>query len=116
MKKYALAIDALFILLFVGIGRSAHQDGITVSGMATTTWPFATGLLVGWFFMWRTRRDATTPLGGLLIVIATVALGMVLRVVAGQGTAIAFVVVALAFLSLFLVGWRSALALVAHRR
>ncbi len=116
MKKYALAIDALFILLFVGIGRSSHRDGITVSGMATTTWPFATGLLVGWFFARRTRRDATTPQGGLLIVIVTVALGMALRVVAGQGTAVAFVVVALAFLSLFLVGWRSALALVARRR
>ena len=33
-------------------------------------------------------------------------LGMVLRVVAGQGTAVAFVGVALAFLGLFLLGWR----------
>ena len=32
--------------------------------------------------------------------------GMVLRVVAGQGTAVAFVGVALAFLGLFLLGWR----------
>jgi hypothetical protein len=31
---------------------------------------------------------------------------MVLRVVAGQGTAAAFIVVALAFLGLFLLGWR----------
>jgi hypothetical protein len=31
---------------------------------------------------------------------------MVLRVVAGQGTAVAFVGVALAFLGLFLLGWR----------
>ncbi len=116
MKKFALIIDALFIVLFVGIGRAAHQDGLTVSGMATTTWPFATGLLVGWYVMRRTGRDATTPVGGLLIVLATVALGMVLRVVSGQGTAIAFVAVALAFLSLFLVGWRSVLALVAHHR
>ena len=34
------------------------------------------------------------------------ALGMVLRVVSGQGTALAFIVVALAFLGLFLFGWR----------
>jgi hypothetical protein len=31
---------------------------------------------------------------------------MVLRVVSGQGTAIAFIVVALVFLALFLLGWR----------
>jgi hypothetical protein len=31
---------------------------------------------------------------------------MILRVIAGQGTAVAFVVVALAFLGLFLLGWR----------
>jgi hypothetical protein len=35
-----------------------------------------------------------------------VALGMILRVVSGQGTAVAFIVVALAFLGLFLLGWR----------
>jgi len=33
-------------------------------------------------------------------------LGMALRVAAGQGTAVAFVGVALAFLGLFLLGWR----------
>ena len=32
--------------------------------------------------------------------------GMALRVAAGQGTALAFVLVALAFLGLFLLGWR----------
>jgi hypothetical protein len=33
---------------------------------------------------------------------------MVLRVVSGQGTALAFILVALAFLGLFLLGWRLA--------
>jgi hypothetical protein len=36
----------------------------------------------------------------------------VLRVVAGQGTAVAFVLVALAFLGLFLLGWRVVAAIV----
>jgi hypothetical protein len=31
---------------------------------------------------------------------------MILRVVSGQGTAVAFIAVALAFLGLFLLGWR----------
>jgi cell division protein FtsX len=38
--------------------------------------------------------------------LGTVAVGMVLRVAAGQGTAAAFVAVALAFVGLFLLGWR----------
>jgi hypothetical protein len=38
--------------------------------------------------------------------LGTVAVGMVLRVVSGQGTAFAFVLVALGFLGLFLLGWR----------
>jgi hypothetical protein len=116
MKKFALALDVLSLLLFVGIGRSAHQHGITVAGMASTTWPFATGLLAGWLVVWRTHCAGSAPLNGFLIVVITVALGMTLRVVSGQGTAFAFVVVALAFLTLFLVGWRTALVLVARRR
>ena len=42
-------------------------------------------------------------------------LGMVLRVVAGQGTAVAFVLVALAFLGLFLLGWRVVARVVSRR-
>jgi hypothetical protein len=38
--------------------------------------------------------------------LGTVALGMLLRVVSGQGTAPAFIGVALVFLGLFLLGWR----------
>ena len=106
MKKYPLAIDVLFIVLFVGIGRSAHRHGITLSGMASTLWPFAAGLAVGWLSTWRRHHTGTAPLDGLVIVVFTVALAMVLRVVSGQGTAVAFIIVALAFLTLFLVGWR----------
>ena len=43
---------------------------------------------------------------GLGAWISTVAVGMLLRVVSGQGTAAAFIVVALAFLGLFMLGWR----------
>jgi membrane protein implicated in regulation of membrane protease activity len=43
---------------------------------------------------------------GIAAWLGTVAVGMVLRVVAGQGTAISFIIVALCFLGLFLLGWR----------
>ena len=115
MKKFALAIDLLFLLLFVGIGRNAHQHGITISGVASTLWPFLVGLLVGWLIVWRLHRRGSLPGSGVLIVVATVAVGMVLRVVGGQGTALAFIVVALTFLTLFLVGWRLLIRIVARR-
>ena len=53
---------------------------------------------------------------GVVIVLVTVALGMVLRVVSGQGTAVAFILVALSFFTLFLVGWRMVARLVLRRR
>jgi membrane protein implicated in regulation of membrane protease activity len=43
---------------------------------------------------------------GIAVWLSTVAVGMVLRVVAGQGTAVSFIIVALCFLGLFLLGWR----------
>jgi len=39
--------------------------------------------------------------------LGTVALGMVLRVVSGQGTAVTFIIVALVFLGLTQLGWRA---------
>lgn len=43
---------------------------------------------------------------GVIIWIACVVVGMALRVVSGQGTAWAFILVALAFLGIELLGWR----------
>ncbi len=46
----------------------------------------------------------------------TVAIGMILRVVSGQGTAVAFIGVALAFLGLFQLGWRVVAQWIARAR
>jgi len=64
------------------------------------------GLIVGWAFMKIAHRSALTKRSGFTIVLFTVVIGMILRVIAGQGTAFTFILVALIFLSLFLVGWR----------
>jgi len=116
MKKYPFVLDLLFILLFVVIGRSAHRHGITLAGTASTLWPFAVGLVSGWWVTRRRHRSGEAPLDGVVIVLVTVAIGMALRVVAGQGTAPAFIVVAVAFLTLFLVGWRLVVRHVPRRR
>ena len=111
MKLKAFMADVVFLLLFVTIGRNAHKDGISLSGELSTMWPFAVGLLTGWLFIGFIHRTATTRSSGIIIVLWTVTLGMILRVISGQGTAFTFVIVALVFLSLFLVGWRTLLSL-----
>jgi FtsH-binding integral membrane protein len=99
-------LDGCCVLVFVIIGRASHTKGETLAGVASTAWPFLAGLAGGWLAARAWRR----PLGlwptGVGAWLGAVALGMVLRVVSGQGTAFAFVLVALAFLGLFLLGWR----------
>jgi predicted lipid-binding transport protein (Tim44 family) len=73
-----------------------------------TAWPFLAGLAVGWLAARAWRRPAAILPSGAGAWLGAVAVGMLLRVLAGQGTAFAFILVALVFLGLFLVGWRLA--------
>jgi hypothetical protein len=106
MRRAALTLDLVAVLLFVGIGRAVHAHGLNIDGLASTAWPFVSGLAVGWVALTRAHRAPASMGSGALVCLATVAVGMVLRVVAGQGTAAAFVVVALCFLGAFMCGWR----------
>jgi Protein of unknown function (DUF3054) len=94
------------VLVFVAIGRSAHAHGVTASGLAATSWPFLVGLGAGWLVARAWRRPLQIFPTALVVTVTCVAVGMVLRVVSGQGTAVAFVLVALTFLGTALVGWR----------
>ena len=89
---------------FVLIGRASHHHGETVGGFLSTVWPFAVGLLAGWVVT--RRRSPARMATGAVVTLATVAVGMVLRVVSGAGTAAAFIVVALCFLGAVMVGGR----------
>jgi DUF3054 family protein len=104
--SWAFPLDLVCVLVFVAIGRTVHDHGLKLAGIASTAWPFLSGLAVGWAVVVATRRGATSFAGGTLVCISTVAVGMVFRVVSGQGTAFAFVLVALGFLGLGMVGWR----------
>jgi hypothetical protein len=104
--RLALVLDCCCVLLFVVIGRASHERGESVGGIASTAWPFLAGLACGWLAARAWRRPLGLFPAGVGAWLGTVALGMVLRVVAGQGTAVAFVLVALGFLGLFLLGWR----------
>lgn len=112
--KLAVLLDICCVLVFVIIGRASHTQGETLGGIASTSWPFLTGLAAGWAFSRAWRRPLALRPAGVVVWLCTVALGMLLRVVSGQGTALAFIIVALAFLGLFLLGWRLLAGLVAR--
>lgn len=119
----ALLIDAAVVVLFAAIGRSSHGESV-LGGLAGTAWPFLLGLLVGWLAALvvgaaggRRRFDPWRVVpAGLLIWAGTVVAGMLARVLAGQGTAPSFIVVAGVVLAAFLLGWRFLAAVVARRR
>jgi hypothetical protein len=104
--RLAVVLDCCCVLMFVVIGRASHTKGESLSGIASTAWPFLAGLAAGWIAARTWRRPLLLWPGGVGAWLGAVVLGMVLRVVAGQGTAFAFVFVALVFLGLFLLGWR----------
>ena len=100
----AVVLDVACVLAFVIIGRASHGEGLI--GVASTAWPFLAGLAFGWLAARAWRQPVRLWPAGVGAWLGTVALGMLLRVVSGQGTAPAFIGVALAFLGLFLLGWR----------
>jgi len=108
-------LDCCCLLIFVVIGRANHAKGETIGGIASTAWPFLVGLLIGWVAVRAWRRPLALMPAGVGIWLSTVGVGMVLRVVSGQGTAFAFIIVALAFLGLFMLGWRLAGGFLAAR-
>ncbi len=112
----AAGVDACCVIVFVAIGRASHHHGESVGGLASTAWPFLAGLAVGLLVTRAWRRPAAIVPAGLGAWLGTVGVGMLLRVVAGQGTALAFIGVALAFLGLFLLGWRAVAASYARWR
>jgi hypothetical protein len=112
----SVALDVAGIVVFVAIGRAAHTDGLTVAGLASTAWPFLVGAGTGWMMTRGWRRPADLVPTGVAVWVSCVAVGMVLRVVAGQGTAAAFIGVALAFVGVALLGWRALVLLGPRRR
>lgn len=104
--RVAAVLDVCCVLVFVIIGRASHAKGEAIGGIVSTSWPFLVGLGTGWLAVRAWRRPASLRPAGVGAWLGTVAVGMILRVVAGQGTAFAFICVALAFLGLFMLGWR----------
>lgn len=115
----AFALDAVLVIVFAGIGRATHEGdpfGPAGLGLASTAWPFLVALAVGWLLSFAWRRPLAIGRTGVPVWAVTVAGGMLLRAASGQGTALAFVIVATITLAAFLVGWRVIATLVTRSR
>jgi peptidoglycan/LPS O-acetylase OafA/YrhL len=112
----ATVLDVCCVLVFVAIGRHTHHDGDSLAGIWHTAWPFLAGLAAGLITVRYWRRPWAIAPAGLGAFVGSAGAGMVIRVLAGQGTAAAFIVVACAFLGLFLLGWRTAAQVSSHFR
>lgn len=111
VKKYALPLallaDVVLIIVFAAIGRRTHEEANAVVGVLSTAWPFLVGAAVGWLIVLAAKRSPLMPYpAGVVIWVATVALGMVLRKATDEGTAVSFIIVASCFNLATLVGWR----------
>lgn len=103
---FAAILDALFVLLFVVVGRRSHGEELSAIGIWTTYWPFLTALILGWLVSLGWREPTRVQWPGVPVWLVTVAGGMALRAVSMQGVAIGFVLVATGVLGVFLLGWR----------
>ncbi|WP_046301449.1 DUF3054 domain-containing protein, partial [Mycobacterium sp. UM_Kg27] len=102
-----LGIDVVAVLIFCALGRRSHDEGITLSGLATTAWPFLSGTALGWLVSRGWRRPTALWPTGVAVWISTVLVGMLLREATSAGVATSFVLVASTVTAVFLLGWRA---------
>lgn len=104
------------MLVFCALGRRSHDEGLNLTGIATTAWPFLTGTAVGWLAARGWRRPTALAPTGVVVWLSTVVVGMVLRKATSAGVTASFVVVATAVTALLLLGWRVAVGPTLRRR
>lgn len=107
----ALITDLLCVTVFCTVGRRSHAQGLDPAGIAETAWPFLTGTLVGWLASTGWRRPYGLVPTGVVVWLATVVVGMLLRRLTSVGTAASFIAVAAVSTAVLLLGWRAAVRL-----
>ncbi|HEX4559549.1 MAG TPA: DUF3054 domain-containing protein [Mycobacterium sp.] len=112
----SLVTDVIGVLAFCAVGRRSHDEGLSVTGIATTAWPFLTGTVIGWLASRAWQRPTAVVPTGVVVWLCTVAVGMLLRKVTSAGVAASFVLVAGSVTAAVLLGWRAAVALTVRHR
>jgi Protein of unknown function (DUF3054) len=117
MQRLAwLSLDVIGVLLFCAVGRRSHDEGLSITGVATTAWPFLTGTVIGWLLSRAWQRPTAVVPTGVVVWLCTMAVGMVLRKACSAGVAASFVLVAASVTAVLLLGWRAAVGLTLRHR
>jgi hypothetical protein len=110
-----LSLDVVSVLMFCAVGRRSHDEGVDVTGVAATAWPFLSGTALGWLSSKAWRRPTALAPTGVIVWLSTVVTGMLLRKAISAGVAAGFVVVAASVTAVLLLGWRAVAELIARR-
>jgi hypothetical protein len=79
---------------------------VSLTGWWSTAWPFLAGTLLGWAVLLVARLPGGSVASGAVVWAGALVGGMLLRRLAGDGTAVPFVVVAALVLGALLLGSR----------
>jgi hypothetical protein len=109
-------MDVIGVLVFCALGRRSHAEGVTLTGVAVTAWPFLSGTILGWLLSRGWRRPTAVVPTGVIVWVSTVVVGMLLRKASSAGVAASFLVVAATVTAILLLGWRAAVRLASRRR
>lgn len=101
----SLALDLVLVVVFAVIGRASHAEGLDLTGILTTAWPFVVSAALG--SVVASWRNWPWWVQGIFVWIVTLVGGMALRVAGGGSTAPGFVIVGGISLAVFLIGWRA---------
>jgi hypothetical protein len=112
----ALVADLAAVVVFAALGRETHEHGLDPAGVILTAAPFMAGALIGWLLSRAWRRPLAVWPSGVAVWLCAVVFGLLLRGATGGGLALAFQIVSLVTLGVFLLGWRLAVLLVTKLR
>ncbi len=109
--------DLVCVLAFAVGGKTSHEAGDSESVVLAIVWPYALAVVVAHAgLLWRGRRTSRTWPEGVVVLAVTYVLGMLLRAASGRGIAVGFLVVAVLFLALTMLGWRATVHFAQSRR
>jgi Protein of unknown function (DUF3054) len=111
-----LSADIVSVLVFCALGRRSHDEGVNITGIAATAWPFLSGTVVGWLLSRGWRRPTDVVPTGVTVWLCTVVVGMLLRKASSASVAGAFIIVAASVTAVLLLGWRMAVGRLLRRR
>jgi hypothetical protein len=113
---WPVVADLLCVLALAVGGKNSHDEAGSLWLVLVIAWPYALAAVLAHLWLTvRGRQASRVWPDGAVVLVVTYVLGMALRAVSGRGLDPAFLVVAGAFLTLTMLGWRVGWRLVERR-